>query len=75
MYHKNGLYWMMYFDTHPTVIKELLKQMLLDSQVVWHTIIKIRSKLEEVVKRPDKSIEFCASLIKFVVEKNVVTDV
>jgi len=50
MYHEKGFYWLMKFDAHTTVVQELSRQMLVDQRVLRHTIIKLGSKLNEIVK-------------------------
>ncbi|KAG0224281.1 hypothetical protein BGW42_005212 [Actinomortierella wolfii] len=54
-YHNEGFHWVMQFDANPTVVAELNKKLNVDPRVLRHTVIKLGSKLENVVQSPEKT--------------------
>ncbi|KAI9030055.1 30S ribosomal protein S6 [Phycomyces nitens] len=55
-YFNEGQYWVMHFDANPLIVKDLSKNLLVDSRVLRHTFIKLGDKLETSIARPDKSL-------------------
>ena len=48
-------YWLMHFDANPSVLKALNHSMNIDERVFRATFIKLGDKLDDIVRRPDKS--------------------
>ncbi|OZJ04951.1 hypothetical protein BZG36_01746 [Bifiguratus adelaidae] len=55
VYHNDGKYWLMHFDTNPTVVEGLTKKLRTDPRVIRHTVVRLGSKLEDVLQRPDQT--------------------
>ncbi|KAL1921465.1 mitochondrial 37S ribosomal protein bS6m [Calcarisporiella thermophila] len=53
--HSDGLYWVMQFDSNPQIVQELTRKMRVDPRVLRHTFIKLGTKLEDIVARPEKT--------------------
>ncbi|ORX81710.1 30S ribosomal protein S6 [Basidiobolus meristosporus CBS 931.73] len=54
-YHSEGRYWLMHFDANPNTLTTMDAKLRVDPRVIRHTFIKLGSKLEDVVARPDKT--------------------
>ncbi|KAF8976735.1 hypothetical protein BGZ46_008028 [Entomortierella lignicola] len=54
-YHMNGYQWLMQFDANPTVVNELNKRLKVDPRVLRHAVIRLGSKLEDVVASAEKT--------------------
>jgi small subunit ribosomal protein S6 len=46
----------MHFDAHPTVLQQLDTTLKQDPRVIRHTVIKLGSKVDELVDNPEKSM-------------------
>ncbi|KAG0222582.1 30S ribosomal protein S6 [Mortierella sp. GBAus27b] len=54
-YHVQGFQWTMQFDANPTALNELNKRLKVDPRVLRHAVIRLGSKLEDVVASPEKT--------------------
>ncbi|KAF9413086.1 hypothetical protein BGZ94_000834 [Podila epigama] len=54
-YHVQGYQWLMQFDSNPSVVAELNKRLKVDPRVLRHAVIRLGSKLEDVVASAEKT--------------------
>lgn len=47
--------WLMQFDANPSVINELNKRLKVDPRVLRHAVIRLGSKLEDIVVSAEKT--------------------
>ncbi|CAH1758188.1 3739_t:CDS:2 [Entrophospora sp. SA101] len=55
VYHTNGQFWLMHFDTNPVVLHELRRKLNIDTRVIRGNLVKLGEKLEDIIERPDKT--------------------
>ncbi|KAK3815297.1 MAG: 30S ribosomal protein S6 [Benniella sp.] len=54
-YHVQGFQWTMHFDSNPSAITELNKRLKVDPRVLRHAVIRLGSKLEDIIASPEKT--------------------
>ncbi|KAF9542888.1 hypothetical protein KI688_006204 [Linnemannia hyalina] len=54
-HHVQGYQWLMQFDANPTVVNELNKRLKVDPRVLRHAVIRLGSKLEDIVASAEKT--------------------